>query len=512
MSRILSCLLLILDLMTLTLASERTNAQVQQITYSEPEREDGRRTNFEIIGKIDGNYLVFKNNNANNAVSIYDSDMKLKQRVPLSFMPERYINVDFVAYPEYCYIIYEYQRRNVVHCTAVKLNGQGQKIGEPIELDTTQVGLASNNKIYTTVVSEDKQRIMVFKINSRNPHSFLFTTFLYDPQLTVLDRHRLYLPMEERNDLFTDFLLDNEGEMIFGRYQRSGSNDYITRVAIVTKGPTADSFSIKDIGSGDRILDEIKIKVDNHNNRYILSGFYYKQRRGNIEGLYTVIWDKATDAKVEENTSVFTEELRQQAKSSDDNVRMAFNDFFIKHIITKRDGGYLLVTEALYTTSRGNMFNRWDYMYNPAFGPGGFYSPYYYSPYYNPWGRNYGNYATRFHAENIMVLSFDRESNLQWSSVIPKSQFDDETENLISHELVNTGGELHFLFNLYERRNMLLNDQSISPEGRVTRYPTLRNLDRGYDFMPRYGKQVSGYESIIPCLYRNYLCFAKVDF
>jgi hypothetical protein len=508
MRRILSSLLLTLTMLSPLLLK----AQVQQITYTEPEREDGRRTNFEIIGKIDGNYLVFKNNNSISGVSIYDSTMHLQQRVPLTFMPERYINVDFVAYPDYAYLIYEYQKKNIVHCTAVKLNGQAQVVGQPIELDTTQISFAANNKIYTTVISEDKQRIMVFKINSKNPRSFLFTTFLYDNNFGQLDRHRLSLPMEERNDLFTDFQLDNDGQLVFGRYVRSGSNDYITRVALVTKGPTADSFSVKDIGGGDRILDEIKIKVDNNNKRYILAGFYYKQRRGNIEGLYSVIWDKNTDARVEDKTTVFTDELRGLAKSSDANLKMAFNDFFIKHIITKRDGGFLLVTESLYTTSRGNMFNRWDYMYNPAFGPGGFYSPYYYSPYYNPWTRNYGNYATRFHAENIMVLSFDGESNLQWSSIIPKSQFDDETENLISHELVNTGGELHFLFNLYERRNMLLNDQSISPEGRVTRYPTLRNLDRGYDFMPRYGKQVSSWESIIPCLYRNYLCFAKVDF
>src|ERR1700744_5051129 len=157
-------------------SSALVKAQVQQITYTEPEREDGRRTNFEIIGKIGGNYLVFKNNNSNSAVSIYDNGMHLLQRVPLTFMPDRYINVDFVAYPEYCYLIYEYQHKNIVHCTAVKLDGQAQKIGEPIELDTTQVGFASNNKIYTTVVSEDKQRIMVFKINSKNPHNFLFTT------------------------------------------------------------------------------------------------------------------------------------------------------------------------------------------------------------------------------------------------------------------------------------------------------------------------------------------------
>src|SRR5258708_26771445 len=508
MNRTLSSLLLALTLMI----AATVKAQVQQITYTEPEREDGRRTNFEIIGKINGNLMVMQNHNSFSRINIHGNDIKLQQRVALSFMPDKYINVDFVAYPDFCYIIYEYQKRSIVHCTACKLDGQARKIGEPIELDTTQIGFASTNKIYTTVISEDKQKIMIFKINSKNPRNFMFTTFLYDANLQLLDRHRIYIPMEERNELFTDFQVDNDGQLIFGKYLRSGSNDYVSRVALVTKGPSADSFSVKDIGAGDRILDEIKFKVDNNNRRYILSGFYYKQRRGNIEGLYAVIWDKATDTRVDEKLTVYTDDRRSQDKSADANLRMAFNDFFIKHVITKRDGGYLLIAESLYTTSRGNMFNRWDYMYNPAFGPGGFYSPYYYSPYYNPWTRNYGNYATRFHAENILVLSFDATGELQWSAVIPKSQFNDETENSISHELINTGGELHFLFNIYERRNELLNDESISPEGRVTRYPTLKNLDRGYEFMPRYGKQVSSWESIIPCLYRNYLCFPKVEF
>ena len=485
--------------------------QAQQITYSEPEREDSRRTNFDIVGKINGNFLVFKNNNAASAICVYDAGMKLLQRVPLSFMPDKYVNVDFVAYPDYFYIIYEYQHKSIIHCTAVKMDGMGQKIGEPMELDTTQIGFAASNKIYTTIVSEDKKRIMIFKINSKNPKSFLFTTFLFDASMSLVDRHRLYLPMEERNELFTDFLLDNDGVMAFGKYLRSGSNDYIYKVALVTKDATADTFNVRDIGSGERILDEIKMKADNNNKRFILTGFYYKQKKGNIEGLYSVVWDKATDSRLKETVTIFNDELRALAKSSDANLKMAFNDFFIKQIITKKDGGYLVLSESLYNTSRGNMFNRWDYMYNPAFGPG-YYSPYYYSPYYNPWNRNYGAYATRFHAENIMVLSFDKDGSLQWSNVIPKSQFDDETENLISYELMNTGGELHFLFNMYERRNMLLNDQSISPEGKITRYPTLKNLDKGYDFMPRYGKQVSGWESVIPCLYRNYLCFAKVDF
>ncbi|HLK29895.1 MAG TPA: hypothetical protein VKT28_15050 [Puia sp.] len=484
----------------------------QRIVYSEPQRDDGRRTEFEIIGKISGNFLVFTNNRSDNNISIFDNDMKLQQRVNLDFLPDKIINTYFIPYPDFCYMIYEYQKKNIVHCAAVKIDGQAKKVGDLIELDTTQIGFAASNKIYTVISSDDKQKIMVFKINSKNSKNFLFTTFLYDAELQLLDRHRIGMPMEEKSETFTDFLLDNEGTLVFGKFLRNSGNDYVSKVSIATKAPTADNFSVKDLGTGDRLLDEIKLKIDNNNKIYILTGFYYKQKRGSIEGLYTVLWDKATDSKIKEMLAVFSDELRAVAKSSDGTVKMAFNDFFINQIIIKRDGGFLLVSESQYTTSRGGYFNRWDYMYgyNPFISPMDYYS----YPYYSPWNRygGYPNNAVRYHAENIMILSFDKSLNLEWSNVIPKSQYDDESENLISNHIMNTGGELHFLYNQYEHRNILLADQSISPEGKLTRYPTLKNLDRGYDFMPRYGKQVSGKQMVIPCLYKNYLCFAKIDF
>lgn len=144
---------------------------------------------------------------------------------------------------------------------------------------------------------------------------------------------------------------------------------------------------------------------------------------------------------------------------------------------------------------------------------------YYYTPYYPgsygygyPWNRWNGASASRFHAENILVLSFNENDTLEWSNVINKAQFDDESDGLISYGLLNTGGELHFLFNLYERRTLLLNDQMIAPSGKVTRYPTMKNLGRDVEFMPKYGKQIGSRSMVIPCQYRNYLIFAKIDF
>ncbi|SRR5579871_326670 len=484
----------------------------QHIVYTDPEKDDVRRTNFDIIGKIGGNVLVFKSNRTDNAISVYSLDMKLIQRVNLDYMPDKYTDVYFIPYQNYCYMFYEYQKKNIVHLTVVKLDGFGKKLAEPADLDTTHISSSGSNKIYTTVFSEDRSKIIIFKINSKNSKNFLFTTFLYDSELQLLDRHRLWIPMEDRNDYFTDFFLDNDGGLVFAKFLKSNSNDFVSRVSMVTKAATADTFSIKDAGTADHILDEIKIKVDNLNKQYILTGFYYRQRKGNIEGLYSVTWDKTSDSKVKETLTVFNDELRSLAKSSEENLKMAFNDFFIKQVIPKKSGGFILISEAEYTSSRGGYFNRWDYMYGSPF-----YSPmdYYGNPYYSRYGYGYGNpynNPVRYHAENIMLVSFDNNGNLEWSNVIPKSQFDDESENLISYQIMNTGGELHFLYNEYDHRNILLNDQSIAPDGKVTRHPTLRNLDKGYEFMPRHGKQISATQIIFPCLYRNYLCFAKVEF
>jgi len=59
---------------------------------------------------------------------------------------------------------------------------------------------------------------------------------------------------------------------------------------------------------------------------------------------------------------------------------------------------------------------------------------------------------------------------------------------------------------------LLLNDFSVTPDGQINRNPTLKNLEKGYEFMPKYGKQVSAKQVIMPCIYRNYICFAKLDY
>jgi hypothetical protein len=489
--------------------SNRSGAQ--RIVYSEPSNDDTRRTNFEIIGKVQGNFLIYKQNRNKNIISVYNTDMEELGRVEQDYMPkERLINIDFFPYADFTYAVYQYQKKNVVYCDAVKVNGEGKRISDIIHLDTTNLSLAANNKVYTAISSENKSKVMIFKVNSRNRSNFIITSLLFDSELSLLKRSRFSLKMEENNDVLDEFNIDNDGDLVFTRYNRN-YNETITKSQLVWKKADADTLHFIDIPHEEILLDKPVVKVDNFNKRYFLTSFYYLKKRGNIEGFYFYAWDKTTMRPTLENAVVLEESLRREARG-DANMKTAFNDYFVRNVIIKKDGGFIINTESFYTTSRGNAWNRWNYLYGSPFNTWDYYN---FAPGYNNWwwrNNRFNNQQVRSHADNITILSFDNSGKLEWNSVIRKSQFDDESDEKISFLHANTGNQIHYLFNTDERRILMLNDFTLTPGGQISQNPTLKNLDRGYEFLPKFGKQVSVNQLVIPCFYRNYLCFAKIEF
>lgn len=489
-------------------------ANSQQITYSQPETDDVRYMDFNIIGKINGNFLVYKHIRNNYGIGVYDNDMNLNKNVNLDFIPDRTINVDFIAYPDFAYIIYQYQKRNILYCKAAAVDGTGKIIKQPFDLDTTDLRFLADNKIYSTIHSEDKSRIMIFKIQKKND-KYNFTTILFDDSLRMLHKSKIEANYNEHNDVFSDFFVDNAGNFVFTKGYKLTFRDYLQNLTLYTKAPYQDGFSTFDLNLSGKYLDELKLKIDNINKQYLLNSLFYSKKNGNIEGLYTAVWDKKNDSLVSQNFQEFSDSLRYQAKS-EGSVKTAFNDFFINNVILKNDGGFILTAEDHSTQSRGIPWNRYDYLYGyPSFSPFNYYNLYSPSSYlfYNQYQNFYnGMNQVRYYYQNLIIMNLDKQGNLQWSKVMNKSQYDDNNDNFLSYGIMLTGGKIYFLFNQLERRNQLLNEQSITADGTITRNPPLKSLDRGYDFMPRYAKQVSSYQVIVPCMYRNYICFAKIEY
>jgi hypothetical protein len=490
----------------------------QKIFYSPADKQDSKTMDFDIIGKFNNQFLIHKSDRNQHNITIYDSMMKEVAVVKLDFLPEKILSTDIITYHDFFYLFYQYQKHNIVYCAAAKFNAEGKLADEPKVLDTTNVNFFANNKLYSIINSDDKQRIMVFKINSKNVERGILTASLFDASLQLLHKSHTIIAMSDKNDFLSEFVIGNDGQFGFVKASGSSQEDNITNAVLITMNAGSDTLMSYDLDIPKIYLDDIKVKVDNVNRRYLLTSFYAKAKRGNIDGLYCILWDKQQAKVVATTNTTFSEDFRNEAKS-EGSSKTAFNDFYIQNILVRKDGGFALAAESVYSSSRGVYNNRWDY-YSPYFSPYNYYyyswnSPLYYNSYYYPWWR-YGGYPTsqlnRYFADNIAVMSFDSTGELRWTNVIHKSQYDDNSDSFLGYGTLNTGSQFHFLFNQLEHRTLLLSDEVITPDGQIIHSPTLHNLDKEYQFMPRLGKQVSSHELIVPCQYRNFICFAKVEF
>jgi hypothetical protein len=487
-------------------------AKAQQLIYSDYSREDNRDINFEIVGKMNNNFIIYKNIRWKHNLTILDNEMKLVEKINLDFIPEKTFNVDFISYPNFFYIIYQYQKRNVLYCMGVKIDAAGKKITDPAILDTTQMNLLADNKIYSTIYSEDKQKIAVFKIQKKY-EKFSLTTVLLNNELGLINKTRFVLPIEDRKENYSNFLVDNQGNFIFTKDVKQNFRDNSTALSLIQKNFNADTLATYTIDLEKKFIDEVKLKIDNLNNRYVINALYYPKGKSAIEGLFNFTWDNTNKNKSAGSFVSFNDTLRDEAKG-ENSTRFAFDDFFIRETIIKKDGGYLITSEDFTTQTRGginNPFNRFDYLnnYNNFYNSGYYYQNPYYG-YFRPFN-SFGNQSTRYYFANILVQSYNKNGQLEWSRVIYKNQFDDDNDNYLSYGTLISGGEIHFLFNNDRNKNQIISNNSITANGELKRNPTLASYEKGYQFMPKLSKQVGAKQIIIPCTYRGYICFAKVD-
>ena len=484
----------------------------QNITYSVVHNETANDVNFEILGKVGSNNVVFKNISWKNIFQVFDQDMKELSNERAKFMPEKLINADFITYPNYFLMVYQYKKGNVVYCDAVKMSSDARPLGNVVTIDTTRVGMQSGNDIYSTIFSEDKKNILIYKMHERNEKLHVVTK-LFDPSLLLLDSTRSLIPFNERRENYSPFQIANDGTIFFTKETKPGSRENISELEVITNRLKSNTFKATAINLLNRFIDGVQIKIDNLNDNYIINSFYYPVKRASsIEGLFSAVINRKTDS-VKTIFNRFDDSIRAKL-SPGGQGRLAFDNLFLKNIFVKRDGSYVLVAEdfSSQTLGNSNSWNRWDYLYgNPYSLNNDFY--YWNSPYYR-YNRfnSFTNRSVRYYYDNILVMNLDSSLRMKWNNVILKKQNDDDNDNFLSYGILNTGAELNFLFIEKERNAQIISNQSVSTYGKLYRYPTLKSRESGYQFMPRLAKQVGAKQLIVPCVYRGNICFAKVDF
>jgi hypothetical protein len=485
----------------------------QNITFTPSHNESAAETHFEILGKVGENYLVYKNISWKNIMQVFDANLKEISNERLKFLPEKMLNASFVTYPKYVVMVYQFKQGGTVFCNALRLDGNGQKLGEIITIDTTKVGLQSGEDIYSSACSEDKKSILIYKMHEKNEQLHVVTK-LYDSGLTLLDSTRSVIAFSEKREVYSPFQIANDGTIFFTKETKSEKGENIRQLDVITNSPRSNTFKSRSIRLEDIFIDGVQIKIDNLNNNFIINSFYYPAKRAsNIQGVFSAVINRQTDS-VNTKINAFDDDLREKMNLGGQS-RAAFDNMFLRNIFLKRDGSYVLIAEDYSSQSMNNRnaWNRWDYLYG---SPYSFNNDYYYwnSPYYryNRFNTFNNSNSTRYYYENILIISVDSDLRIKWSNVIQKKQTDDDNENFLSFGTMNTGAEINFLYIEKEKNAQIVSSQSVSVYGKLYRYPTLRNREEGYQFMPRFAKQLGPKQIMMPCEYRGNIRFAKIDF
>jgi len=481
----------------------------QQVYFSQPVKEEDENINFEILGKADSVYVIYKKVRWKHIISCYDREMHLVSGRRLDFIPEKAIQVDPILLNGYVFLVYQYQKGSTVYCMGVKTDYAGNKLSPAVLLDTTRVSQLSDNKIYSTLYSESRQRLMIYKMHLRSG-LLNIKGKLFNESLEMIDSSLLVTSFDDRKEYVSDPVLSNDGTFLFAKQFRNRSSERFNSMITYLKKPDSADYVLVDVPMDKKLTDDINIKPDNVNGSFLFNCFYYDEEGKNAEGLFSALLRR--DGSVIHAFHSFEDSVRQ-ALSPKDKHSGSLNNLTFRNFFLRRNGGFTLVAENCFNQGLSNSdnWNRMNYLSNYPYSPVNDY--YLYNPYFRMY-RPPGSYtyfqSTRYFYEEVLVAGMDSALNLKWNTIIRKKQFDDDNENYLSFGNMNMGGELHFLFVEKNDRSSVLNDHSVTPSGKLIRYPPLKSHDKTYSYMPRLAKQVGARDVMIPCSYLGRIVFARM--
>ncbi len=485
------------------------SANAQTISYSPVENVNYRNLSFEIVGKFSDKFIVYKNPNRRHEFTIYDNNMALIQTVRADFIPDRAVNIDFITYPDYFLVFWQHDRGNTSRFSAARISPEGKLVSSVMELDAFKTSLFSNRSSYGLTCSEDKKKILLYRILEKND-IYDLTSKVYDEGLGLLDSSFNLIEYNQRREYFSDLSITNEGSRVFTKVRHNARAEFINFLEIFSQRMQSDSLLKVIVPLDERLISETFLKIDNVNDRYILNSFSYKKFAGNVEGTFTAVIAAKPFALTHKAINIINDTLLAKLSGRPD-WRTAFDRLNLRNIILKKDGGFMAVTEEYFTQRRfGNTFDdrfaASNFRYNDYFlynrGSYGYYRPF-----------NEGSSTgTVYNYNDIIAFSFSKDLKLQWNRVINKTTSAIENDNFLSFANMNAGGEIHFLFLEKDKNRQIVSNHALQPDGSVKRYATLKGREAGYFFMPRLARQTGLQQMIIPCIVRNNLAFAKIDF
>jgi hypothetical protein len=448
--------------------------------------------NYQLIGELADQYLLFQEANNVFTVQAYDENLRMSWDKEIELEKRRPEVLDIIPTQdqEHFHVVYQHRDKGDLILKTHQYDAGANLVDSAVIYN---LGTTFTTLFYQTIYSQDRSKLLTFTEHNDGEidvyafdlekMEFLWeTTFQPDNLILSRDPHQI--------------VVTNEGEMyyvILRHNYRSRAKDHV--YDIYHQDGATSAVNHFTVNLADRLTYDVFFEYDDLNQQLVAGGLYSDRNLAWARGyfLLRVSDDRSTNHRIDFydfEESLIQDFLERDAPSK---IKGIF-DAQLQEIILRQDGGILMVLERVRTTERayGGLPTR---------------------PVYNPTLSGIGTGSTDFNFEHLMIISIHPDGEQHWENVLRKrQQSQDDGAAFSSYFVVKSPRKLHFIFNDEIREENTVSEYVITGSGKAERNSVMNTENQKLRLRFMEAVQTSADELIIPSERRNRLKLVRVKF
>lgn len=482
----LSYALILLFFLVVTPPTSSLSAQEVSIS---PELSIRNYFAYELLGEIGDRYLIFRDKGFIKEVDVFNEYMELSQHAELVLEKKRTDMISAVGLDTVFQLIYGYIEKDTM---IMKMRRYNQGVSLVDSSTLARIPKKNITRRINSVLSENKSKVLMYSLNKDDN----LDVYLYDNKQNRLAAHQLLIFQKSLNlkKRLRDIQLTDSGKLLMLLHNADQSAyDKADKLEVLYFDLGASANALIELDLGDKYRKDAYMDFDNVNDKLIICGLYSERRAKESKGIYLLSKSlKELTYKEEVSFVPYSNDLVDEVSRTKKKKSRIFENFVVKEVIKRQDGGILMMLELAKEFSRRSS----------------------YSAGYDRSASSYNRKGwVDYYNEDIIIASITPEAEIAWTKILYKKQFSQDDEAIYSSFFVmKTPSRMRLLYNDEIKKSNTVSEYILDPIGKVARNSLLSTEDQDMKLRFRDAIQISNKEVLVPSENNFELTLVKISY
>ncbi len=443
---------------------------------------------YDILGQIGENILLFRDKGMQYFINTYDPNLRFKRENELNFGNRRVRISSVVPRDSTFNVIYSYREDDT---TYLKMNVYDENCFQKDTITLFKEADTNYPRFFRYTLSEDVSKTLLFN-ESRD--GFLYVSVIDNNQNRLLWSSKYELLDIHMDSEFSKVVLSNEGVVIF-LFEKENTRSSRDRHYASLIGLYQQSIVLlSNIDLTGRVTNDLDMIYNNLTGNIVVVGLSSSRNVNEATEYFFVNKTIAAYKEMEKPVVVsidaeFITEIYGKLRKK----KQALEDYEIKEVIPRQDGGFILITEMNKEFSRRSAFNNSPIM-RPSVIDG-----------LRGWTDHYN--------EDIVIFAVHGNDTEHWRRVLYKKQFSQDDQGIYSSFFVfKTPSRIKIIYNDEIKNNNTVSQYILNPIGKFERNSLLSTFYQNLRLRFTAAKQISNNVLLVPSEKNYNLRIVKIDY